>query len=257
MGLSQRKDGETAIRANGGLCADVDLTNVAKLKQIITTVRAQVVLNLIPQIANTLLSDGKGWKDFDKTLSAPITALIEALRESVIQLLVHPSYAFLSSNATENTPLSAPGNDSIFVAAIAAENRVINSKIPTCLLRLGYLYTPQSQDLKPYIKSFQLRRPYFAGPASNLDNWLHPQNAAQALVQVAEQKPVGAIFNLVDGIPVSFGDFVDHFALSLGRSRLGHIPMWLTPVALLLVVTPQQVELLKLQATVNTNLIAQ
>jgi len=161
-----------------------------------------------------------------------------------------------AKNATENTPLSTPADDSIFVAAIAAENRVLNSKIPTCLLRLGYLYGPQSQDLKPYIKPFQLRRPYFVSPTNNLGNWLHFKEAAQALVQVAEQKPVGATFNMVDGVPVSFSDFVDHFALSLGRSRPEHIPIWLTPVALL-VVTPQQVELLKLQATVNKDLIAQ
>jgi len=95
MGLSQRKNSATAIRAKTGLCADVNLTNVAKLKQVITTVRAQVVLSLIAQIVNSLLSDGKGWKDFDKTLSATITALLEALRESGIQLLVHASYAFL------------------------------------------------------------------------------------------------------------------------------------------------------------------
>jgi len=62
---------------------------------------------------------------------------------------------------------------------------------------------------------------------------------------------------VVDGVPVSFSDFVDHFALSLSRSRPGHIPIWLTPVALLLVVTPQQVELPKLQAIVNNDLIAQ
>jgi len=143
--------------------------NVAKLKRIISTVGAQAVLNLMPQIANSLLSDGKGWKDFDKMLSATITALLEALRESGIQLLVHASYAFLYSNAknaTENTLLSTPGDDSIFAAAIAAENRVLNGKTPTCLLRLGYLYGPQSQDLKPYIKPFQLRRPYFVGLAS-------------------------------------------------------------------------------------------
>ena len=51
IGLSQRKNSATAIRATTGLCADVNLMNVSKLKQIISTVRAQAVLNLMPQIA--------------------------------------------------------------------------------------------------------------------------------------------------------------------------------------------------------------
>lgn len=72
-----------------------------------------------------------------------------------------------------------------------------------------------------------------------------------ALVQVAQQQPKGAIFNVVDGVPVSFADFIDRFALTLGRKPPGRIPMWLTPVALVLVVTPQQVDLLNLSTTVG------
>lgn len=260
MGLAQGKDSAPAIRANGGLCADVNLTSANELKQIINTVRANVVLNLAPQLANTLLSDGKDWKNFDKTLLATTTALLEALRDSDIQLLVHTSYAFLYGNAikaTENATLNPPGNDTVFAAAIAAEQRVGNSKVPACILRMGYLYGPQSQDLKLYIRSFELGRPYFAGPTSNLGNWLHFEDAAQALVHVAKQQPSGAVFNVVDRTPVSFTDFIDFFAFSLSRSRPGHIPMWLTPLALLLVVTPQQVELLKLQTTVNSDAITQ
>jgi hypothetical protein len=77
------------------------------------------------------------------------------------------------------------------------------------------------------------------------------------LVQVASKQPINAIFNVVDGVPVSFADFIDRFALTLGRKRPGHIPMWLTPLALVLVVTPQQVELLKLSTRVRGDLFRQ
>ena len=73
------------------------------------------------------------------------------------------------------------------------------------------------------------------------------------MVLVVEQEPKGAIFNVVDGVPVFFADFIDRFAFTLGRKRPGRIPMWLTPLALVLVVTPQQVDLLKLSTTVNSD----
>lgn len=253
-GLTQDKDGAATVRSHGGIAVETDPSNPVELREAILAANADVVVNLTPQKANTLLSDGQDWKGFDKTLSATTGALLAAVKDTNIKLLIHTSYTFLYGNtrdATESTPLSIPGDDPIFKMAIATENHVTNSQIPACVLRLGYLYGPQSEDLKLYIKSFKLGRPYFAGPDSNLGNWLHFEDAASALVQVAQQQPKGAIFNVVDGVPVSFADFIDRFAFTLGRKRPGHIPMWLTPLALVLVVTPQQVDLLKLSTTVG------
>ncbi|MEG4320653.1 MULTISPECIES: NAD-dependent epimerase/dehydratase family protein [unclassified Microcoleus] len=255
-GLTQEKDGAAAVHSGGGIAVQTDHSSAVEVRDAILAANADVVVNLTPQKANTLLSDGQDWKGFDKTLSATTGALLTAVKDTDIKLLIHTSYAFLYGNArdaTESTPLSVPGDDSIFKMAIATENQVTNSQIPSCVLRLGYLYGPESEDLKLYIKSFKLGRPYFAGPESNLGNWLHFEDAAAALVQVAEQQPRGAIFNVVDGVPVSFADFIDRFAFTLGRKRPGHIPMWLTPLALALVVTPQQVDLLKLITTVNSD----
>lgn len=259
-GLALNRNGAAIIRSNGGLPTDASLTNASELKDVFQATKADVVLNLVPQFPNTLLNDGQDWKRFDNTLSQNTTALLEAVKETDIKLLVHTSYAFLYGNATEateDTTLTAPNDDSLFQVAIAAENQVKNSNIPSCVLRMGYLYGPQSEDLKLYVKSFKLGRPYYAGYPDKLTNWLHFEDAALALVQVAEQQPVDTVFNVVDGHPVSFADFIDCFAFRLGRKRPGHIPIWLTPLALVLVVTPQQVELLKLSTTVKSDAIRQ
>jgi len=256
-GLTQDKDGAAAVGSRGGIAVETDPSNAVEVRDAIIAANADVVVNLTPQKANTLLSDGQDWKGFDKTLSTTTGALLTAVKDTDVKLLIHTSYTFLYGNtrdATESTPLSVPGDDAIFKMAIATENQVTNSQVPNCVLRLGYLYGPESEDLKLYIKSFKLGRPYFAGPESNLGNWLHFEDAAAALVQVAEQQPKNAIFNVVDGVPVSFADFIDRFAFTLGRKRPAHIPMWLTPLALVLVVTPQQVDLLKLITTVNSDL---
>ena len=255
-GLTQDKEGAATVHSRGGIAVETDPSNAVELRDAILAANADVVVNLTPQKANTLLSDGQDWKGFDKTLSTTTGALLTALKDTDVKLLIHTSYTFLYGNtrdATESTPLSIPGDDAIFKMAIATENQVTNSQVPSCVLRLGYLYGPESEDLKLYIKSFKMGRPYFAGPESNLGNWLHFEDAAAALVQVAQQQPTGAIFNVVDGVPVSFADFIDRFAFTLGRKRPGHIPMWLTPLALVLVVTPQQVDLLKLSTTVNSD----
>ncbi|MEH2250886.1 NAD-dependent epimerase/dehydratase family protein [Nostoc sp.] len=259
-GIPLSKDGAEVIRSKGALAADVSLTSATELKDVLSTANANVVINLTPQFANTLLSDGQDWKGFDKTLKATTDALLTAIEDAGTPFLVHTSYTFLYGNArdsTETAPLVTPGDDPIFATAIATENQVNNSKIPSSLLRMGYLYGPQSEDLKLYIKSFNLRRPYYAGPANNLGNWLHFEDAAQALVQAGEQQTAGAVFNIVDGTPVSFTDFIDYFAFALGRKQPAHIPMWFTPVALLVVITPQQVELLKLATTVKSDSIRQ
>lgn len=256
-GLTQEKDGAAAVHSAGGVAVETDHSSGVELRDAILAANPDVVVNLTPQKANTLLSDGQDWKGFDKTLSTTTGALLTAVKDTNIKLLIHTSYTFLYGNtkeATENTPLSVPGDDAIFKMAIATENQVTNSQIPTCVLRMGYLYGPESEDLKLYIKSFKMGRPYFAGPDSNLGNWLHFEDAAAALVKVAdESEPKGAIFNVVDGVPVSFADFIDRFAFTLGRKRPARIPMWLTPLALVLVVTPQQVDLLKLSTTVNSD----
>jgi len=255
-GLTQDKDGTAAVHSGGGIAVETDPSNAVEVRDAIIAANADVVVNLTPQKANTLLSDGQDWKGFDKTLSVTTAALLTAVKDTDVKLLIHTSYTFLYGNtrdATESTPLSVPGDDAIFKMAIATENQVTNSQIPNCVLRLGYLYGPESEDLKLYIKSFKLGRPYFAGPESNLGNWLHFEDAAAALVLVAEQQPRGAFFNVVDGVPVSFADFIDRFAFTLGRKRPAHIPMWLTPLALVLVVTPQQVDLLKLITSVNSD----
>ncbi|WP_193194986.1 NAD-dependent epimerase/dehydratase family protein [Nostoc sp. MG11] len=256
-GILQDKNSTTTVDVKNFVLVEANPKDADELSDVLSTVNADVVLNLLPQIPNTLLHDGHAWKGYDQTLKATTSAVIKAIENSSVKFLVHPSYAFLYGNATdatENTPLSVPSNDPIFQAAIDVENQVINSKIPACVLRMGFLYGPQSSDLKKYVTSFKLRRPYFAGKKDKLTNLLHFEDAAGALVLVAEQKPVGEVFNVVDGTPVSFGDFIDHFALLLGMKKPGHIPLFLAPVARI-IIKLQQMELLDLFTIVKNDKI--
>jgi nucleoside-diphosphate-sugar epimerase len=116
---------------------------------------------------------------------------------------------------------------------------------------MGYLYGPQSRDLKAYKQSFNLFRPYYSGPEQHRANFLHYTDAATALTLVVENQPTNQIFNLVDGYPASFGDFIDTFASYLCRLKPFHIPRWSAPLAELITIRPAQVTLLDLTTLVS------
>ncbi len=257
-GIGKNADA-TALREDGVAFVQADLTKAVELTKAIESAQPDIVLNLTPQIANTLLHDGHNWKGYDQTLPATTTALLKALTNTEVKLLVHASYAFLYGNAqdaTENTALNPPDNDPIFQSAIEAEEQIKSSGIPYCILRLGFLYGPQSKDLKKFETSFKLHRPYYAGPEDNLANFLHYEDAAKALVLVVEQQPVGEIFNIVDGTPTSFADFIDNYAMKLGYSKPGHIPLFTAPVAKIIIKKPQM-EILDRSTTVKSDRITQ
>lgn len=174
---------------------EADPTKAGELKDLLRTAKADVVLNLAPQVANTLLHDGHDWKAYDKTLPVNTAALLEAVEAAQTKFLV--------------------------------------------LMKL-------------YIKSFKLRLPYFAGSNGKLANWLHFEDAAKALALVAEHQPTGEVFNIVDGTPVWFGNFIDHFAEKLGFNKPGHILLFLAPITRI-IIKLQQMELLDLSTTVKND----
>jgi nucleoside-diphosphate-sugar epimerase len=258
-GIVQTSKNTTIFNKLGVVTAKANLEKASDLKAIFQAANAEVVLNLAPQVPNTLLHDGHNWKDYDRILPATTTALIEALSDRVIRLFVHTSYAFLYGNvdnATEDTPLSVPSEEPIFLAAIQAEKAIANSSLPACVLRLGYLYGPQSEDLKKYEFSFKLRRPYFAGAEEKLMNFLHYSDAAKAISAIVERQPVGEVFNIVDGTPTAFANFIDSYALKLGYSKPSHIPLWTAPLARL-IIQLQQMELLDISTRISNEKINQ
>ena len=154
------------------------------------------------QKSNTLLHDGDGWRGLDKTLPLQTVALLQAANACGVKFLLHGSYAFLygttqdgdGDRVTEATPLPSPGRDRLSDAAIEAEKMVVeNKQFPVCIMRIGYLYGPQSRDLALYETSFKRKRPYYAGPRGHCTNFVHFADAAQVLILASEKQPADVI----------------------------------------------------------------
>jgi nucleoside-diphosphate-sugar epimerase len=184
-----------------------------------------VHINVAGQDANTLLHDGHAWKGFSK---AALAGVRRALRTDA-RMLVHASFAFVLGRPQKD-PLR-----SIAAAILECESLVLSGPVPACVVRLGYLYGPESRDLRLYRKAFRLGRPYWAGPRNALQYHLHQYDAVSALLAAARPRNAGRILYATGGPPVSFMQFMDDFARKVGRRFPLHVPVIATPLIKLVV----------------------
>jgi nucleoside-diphosphate-sugar epimerase len=185
----------------------------------------KLLVNLAGQQANTLLHDGHAWKDFDKTLKAGVRRSLRADAD----FIVFASFAFV-----QRIPPKDPLR-SLAETILACEQQVLAGPVPACVVRLGYLYGPTSQDLLAYRKAFRLGRPYWAGPRTEGQFHLHHDDAVRALLLAANPRHAGKTFYATAGGAVPFMRFMDYFARGIGKRCPLHIPLLAAPVMQLIV----------------------
>ena len=185
----------------------------------------RVHINVVEQQANTLLHDGHAWKDFARTALAGTR---RALRTDA-SLLVHASFAFVLGRPPKD-PLR-----SLAETIVECENLILAGPVAACVVRLGYLYGPQSQDLRAYRTAFRLGRPYWAGSRTAGQFHLHHDDAVSALLAAAKAQNAGRTLYAIGGPPVSFLQFMDDFARRLGTRFPLHVPRIAEPLFKLVV----------------------
>jgi hypothetical protein len=184
-----------------------------------------VHINVSGQQANTLLHDGHAWKGFER---AALAGVRRALRTDA-DMLVHASFAFVRVLPRQD-PLR-----SIAQVILDCERLVLDGRRAACVVRLGYLYGPDSRDLLAYRKAFGLGRPYWAGPRSARQYHLHQHDAVAALLAAADARNAGRVLYATDGRPVAFMQFMDDFARRVGRRFPLHAPKFARPLMKLIV----------------------
>ena len=180
-------------------------------------------INLFGQQANTLLHDGHAWKDFPRTMRSATQRALRAAGAANTSMFVHASFAFV--RAVEGSAAIRQPLQSCIDAILECEALVLQSQLPACVVRLGYLYGPESADLRAYRTAFRLGRLYWSGERDALQHHIHLWDAAAALRAAARAKNAGKTYYATDGHAVSFERFMDAFAHRVGRSRLLHLPL--------------------------------
>ncbi len=199
------------------------------------TASAGVHFNVAGQQANSLLHDGQAWKDIAPKLQAGAR---RAMRTDA-GFIVHASFAFVLGQPQQD-PLR-----SLAQVILETEAMALSGPIPACVVRLGYLYGPNSKDLLAYRTAFRLGRPYWAGSRTAGQFHLHHDDAVSALIKAAAPRNAGRTLYATSGAPVPFMAFMDHFARQLGVRRPRHALRIAAPLFKLIIRKEhmQQVEL--------------
>ena len=182
----------------------------------------KVHFNVAGQQANTLLHDGHAWKDFARTAVAGTRRALRSSRADGASMLVHASFAFV--HAIERGSAVKDPLRSAVDAILECEALALSGPVPACVVRLGYLYGPESADLRAYRTAFHLGRPYWSGPRKARQYHLHQFDAAAALLAAARTTHSGRILYATDGHAISFMQLMDGFAHRVGRRTPLHLP---------------------------------
>lgn len=190
-------------------------------------------VNVAGQQANTLLHDGHAWNGFARTALAGTRRALRSARADRASMLVHASFAFVHA-VDLGVRVAEPLRASVEVIR-EGEALALAGPVPACVVRLGYLYGPESADLRAYRAAFRLGRPYWSGPSQALQYHLHQFDAATALLAAARPQNAGKVLYATDGRAVSFTRLMDAFAHRVGRRNPLHLPLFSKPVAMLIV----------------------
>lgn len=192
-----------------------------------------VHIDVAGQHVNTLLHDGHAWKDYARKARAATRRALRSAHADGASMLVHASCAFV--HAVERGAVLAEPLRSCVDAIRECEALVLSGPVPACVVRLGYLYGPESADLRAYRAAFELGRPYWSGSAKALQYHVHQFDAAAALRAAARPQNAGRILYATDGRAVSFTKFMDAFAHRVGRRTPLHLPLFSKPLAKVIV----------------------
>lgn len=250
-GVTAGADEAGLVRQQGGLPLFIDTARAAELESNLRMAKADLIVHAAPQAANHLPLRSAAW-DADG-LVAQTQALVNAAARVAVKGFIHTSYAFVvgdhAGGVTDETTTPSTGDHPLLTAALRAEQIALSGSVPTCVLRLGYLYGPESEALNAVAAALRLGRPVASG--DGLLNWLHMDDAVEAVRRTAESLPQRALFNVVDGQAASSAQFVATLARLLGVQQPGSLPRF----AQRLLVGGTQLDLMALSAQCKADAI--
>jgi len=182
--------------------------------------------------------------EWDERLNEAVEALINAAKDAGADYLIHTSYAFADAEADGETEAAFP----LLKAARLAERTVLSSDLPSCVLRLGYVYGAESSALKSLMGSLREGKGFEPG-STHTANWIYAGDAAAAIYRAMLVRPTQVTLDIVDDQPVSPAAFLQEFANAQGLTAPVQPPryMFRNPY------TPLHVAMLKLDSPPVTN----
>lgn len=195
------------LRELGALPMYGDLTQAGDIRNDLSLIEADVLVNLRPQTLNTLPYARRNWEAFGEQYKAEAEAALEAAAQAGVDYVVHTSLALLPDGATPEIPL--------LQAIAAAERKAL--EMGGCVMRVGYLYSDAPDDgLHELTGMLQRSMPLYQGKADGGASWTRTDELASALFAAVKKQPRSKLYHIVGDDAVSEHDFLRMFAEKTG-----------------------------------------
>lgn len=221
-GATSGSENAVLVRADGGIPAYPSLMRAGEMRSVMLAAKADVAVNLAPQLANHLPQVPAEWDA--RLMDEGVEALLEASAAAGVKFVVHTSYAFAGARSEVL--------DDFLEAVRAGERKVLKGSMPGCVLRIGYVYGAESPELLRVRETLMLGKAVDCGPDNTHAYWINVPDAARAVVNAVLARPAGAGLYVVEDQPVSPAGFLRCFAESQGLTPPGRLPryaLWAQP----------------------------
>jgi nucleoside-diphosphate-sugar epimerase len=209
----------------GTTAAAGDLSDGRALERILEAARADFVIHLAAEIATQ--RDPGRIEEVNVNGTRRLLAACHAVGGS--------RFVFVSTIVTGDAGGAVLDEDSSIPVETAygrskqqGEQLVRGSGLPWVIIRPSHVYGPGGWYVAEIVK--RLRQPgRFAVIGSGQHWWdvVRVEDVAAACVAAAERARDGAVYHVVDDVPITYYDFVALTASALGVGRPNRIPAWL------------------------------
>jgi nucleoside-diphosphate-sugar epimerase len=231
-GLTHGTSGAQTVRQDGGIAAFGDPLRAGELKSLMLAAEADVAMHLAAQAFNVVPMRSTAWDEAADTLTRGTAAFLEAARAKGVKFVIYASYAFLYGDThgewvDETGPRLKPskyGNHPALRAALEAEDLVLMSGVPACILRAGFVYGPYGEGNLAFREALRQGKPLVVNEGHHYSNWIYAADLASAAILAVHNQPAGECFNVVDDSPLPPAEFIDHFAAAFGVQQAARLP---------------------------------
>lgn len=234
VGITRSQVSAQRLRDAGAEVVVADVLDRESLLLAVRDVRVDAVVHQLTALGTTRMREAiEGTNNLRTTGTAHLLACARVVgaHRFITQSIVF-GYGYRDHGphvVTEDEPFAEPASGR-FASAIAAmrsnEEQVFSTdELEGVALRYGLFYG-QDSFTRTIINLLRKRRLPVPSSGGGLANLIYLPDAAAATVATLEQGRAGQAYNIVDGEPVRWADYLDALAAELQARRPWRLPTW-------------------------------
>lgn len=228
VALAHSDDAVEKLQAAGATAVRGDLFDPDSVRRAMQG--ADAVLHLATRIPpSSKMRKASAWAENDRLRSEGTRILVDAALEFDVQTFVYPSVTFFyadGGNEWIDKTNAAEQPTSFLRSTLKAEaqvERLTHAGRRGIVLRLGWLYGPDSSHTRETLEYARKGTAAIMGHADAYQSWIWDEDASEALVVALEKAPAG-IYDVVDDRPVTRSEMASAMAAAVGRTKLRRLP---------------------------------